>query len=73
MSTWETFLYHLAGALIYGVLGIALFAVAMKIILKVSPFSIRKELEEDQNVALGIVLGAIFIGLAIVVGAAIQG
>lgn len=66
-------LYHLGMAIVYGVLGIAMFAIALKIIVKVSPFAIRKELEEDQNTALGIVIGSIFIGLAIILAAAIQG
>jgi uncharacterized membrane protein YjfL (UPF0719 family) len=40
---------------------------------KVTPFSIRKEIEEDQNIALGIIIGAAFIGLAIILAAAIKG
>ena len=37
------------------------------------PFSIMKEIEHDQNVALGVVMGAILLGLAIIVAAAIHG
>lgn len=73
MNVWESSLYHIGMAVVYGVLGIAMFAIALKIIVKVSPFAIRKEIEEDQNTALGIVIGAIFIGLAIILAAAIQG
>ncbi|MFP6686390.1 MAG: DUF350 domain-containing protein [Polyangiaceae bacterium] len=40
---------------------------------KLSPFSIRKEIEEDQNTALGIVIGSVIIGLALVIAAAISG
>jgi putative membrane protein len=39
----------------------------------VTPFSIRKEIEEDQNIALGILIGAIMLGLAIIIAAAIHG
>jgi putative membrane protein len=39
---------------------------------KMTPFSIRKELEEDQNIALGIVMGAALIGIAIILGSVIQ-
>jgi putative membrane protein len=53
--------------------GLILFAVAFWIIGKVTPFSIRKELEEDQNVALGIVIAAVIIGIALIVSAAIHG
>ena len=36
-----------------------------------TPFSLRKELEEDQNIAVGILMGAMFIALAIIVAAVI--
>lgn len=70
---WSDALLHLGAAIVYGVLGIAMFAVALKVIVKVSPFAIRKEIEEDQNVALGVVIASIFVGLAIILAAAIQG
>jgi uncharacterized membrane protein YjfL (UPF0719 family) len=39
----------------------------------VTPFSIRKEIEEDQNIALGIVIGAMLLGIALIIAAAING
>jgi putative membrane protein len=59
--------------LIFAVIGILIFALAFWIIVKATPFSVRKEIEEDQNVAIAIVIGAIILGIAIVVAAAIQG
>ena len=59
--------------LAFTLIGLILFAIAFWIIVKVSPFSIRKELEEDQNVALGIVIAAVIIGIALIVSAAIHG
>ena len=59
--------------LIFAVIGVVIFAIAFWIIVKATPFSIRKEIEEDQNVAIAIVIGAIIIGIALVVAAAIQG
>lgn len=59
--------------LIFAVMGLVLFALAFFIIVKVSPFSIRKELEEDQNTALGIVIGSVIIGIAMILSAAIHG
>ena len=40
---------------------------------KVMPFSMRKEIEEDQNTALGIIMAGVLIGLSIILSAAIQG
>ncbi|MEM6292594.1 MAG: DUF350 domain-containing protein [Myxococcota bacterium] len=64
---------QLLGALIYSLIGIGLFGLAFFIIVKVAPFSIRKEIEEDQNTALGIIIGAVIIGIALIISAAVQG
>jgi len=67
-------LFHLSQlvwTLIYSVLGVLVFSLVFWIVTKISPFSIRKEIEEDQNTALGIIIGAIFIGIAIIIAAAI--
>ena len=38
----------------------------------VLPFSIKKEITEDQNVGLGIILGSFVIGISIIISAAIR-
>ena len=63
----------LVTTLIFVFIGLIFFALAFFILSKATPFSIRKEIEEDQNVALGIVIGAMLIGIAIIIAAAIQG
>jgi uncharacterized membrane protein YjfL (UPF0719 family) len=57
----------------YTVFGLLVFGLAFWIIVKVTPFSIRKELEEDQNTALAIVIGAVILGLAIIIASVIHG
>jgi len=59
--------------LIFTITGLILFALAFWIMGKVTPFSIRKEIEEDQNMALGIVIAAVIIGIALIVSAAVHG
>ena len=61
----------LVTTLIFVFVGIAFFAVAYGILSRIYP--IKKEIEEDQNIALGIVIGSIMIGIAIIIAAAIQG
>lgn len=63
----------LVTALIFTGMGLALFAIAFVIMAKVAPFSLRKEIEEDQNTSLAILMGAVIIGIAIIVAAAIHG
>jgi len=59
--------------LVFAIIGIILFALAFWLIVKVSPFSTRKEIEDDQNVALAIVIGSVILGIALIVAAAVHG
>ncbi len=59
--------------LVFSVIGIVVFLAAFWLITKVTPFSIRKEIEEDQNTSLGIIIGSVIIGIALIISAAIHG
>lgn len=63
----------LVSALAFSALGLVLFAIAFIIIVKVTPFSLRKEIEEDQNTALAIIIASVIIGISLIVSAAIHG
>lgn len=69
----EKVLPVLATTLIFVLIGLVVFGIAFFIVVKVSPFSVKKEIEEDQNISLGIIIGAIIIGIAMIISAAIQG
>lgn len=58
---------------VFVILGLVVFAVSFFIMEKVTPFPIHKELEEDQNIAVGIVIAALILGIAIIIAAAISG
>ena len=58
---------------IFTAFGLLVFGIAYFIILKATPFSIRKEIEEDHNVALAVVIGAVILGISLIISAAIQG
>lgn len=60
-------------SLVFVLIGIVTFGVAFLVITKVTPFSIRKEIEQDQNTALGIVIGSVIIGLSLIISSAIKG
>ena len=59
--------------IIFVAIGLVVFAVAFLIVVLVAPFSVKKEIEEDHNTALAVIIGAIIIGIAMIVSAAIQG
>ena len=58
---------------IFVAIGLIVFAIAFLIVVLVAPFSVKKEIEEDQNTSLAIIIGAIIIGVAMIISAAIQG
>ena len=70
MST-EPHLIQIILTLVYAALGLVVFGIGFLIFNKLTPFSVRKEIEEDQNTALGIIIGAVIIGLSIIIAAAI--
>jgi putative membrane protein len=58
-------------SVIYSILGTVVLGLSFYVIEKILPFSMRKEIAEDHNTALGIILGAFIIGLSIIIAAAI--
>jgi len=59
--------------MIFVALGLLFFAATFFIIVRVVPFSVKKEIEEDHNNALAILIGSMIIGMALIISAAIQG
>jgi len=60
----ETILYILVGVIIY--------VLSIIIVEKLTPWSLQKELVEDQNIAIAIMFAGFFIGIAIIIWAAIS-
>lgn len=62
---------HILSSLVYSGIGMVMFLIAFFLIVKIAPFSVQKEIEEDQNTSLGIIIGSVVIGLSIIIAAAI--
>ena len=62
----------LVNALVYSVLGILIFVIAFLIIDKMTPYHLWKEIVEDKNVALAVLIGALSIGMCIIIAAAVH-
>ena len=72
MSPMPTdFVPDLIAALVYALLGILAFVVAFMVVDRLTPGSLWKEIIEEHNVALAVMVGAISIGISIVIAASI--
>ena len=57
--------------IVYGMLGFLLFLVILWIIEKLTPFSIRKEIIDEHNTSLAILLGAFYIAIGLIIAAVV--
>jgi len=60
------------GSLLYAVIGLAVFWLAFRLIDKLTPYDLWQEIVEKQNMALGVVVAAMSLGISIIVAAAIH-
>lgn len=65
------FMNEVISSIVFGIIGILLAALGYKVFDWITPFCLTKELAEDQNVSIGIVVGSIIIGVSIIVAVAI--
>ena len=61
----------LLDASIFGVAGIALLIIGYYIWELVTPYNLRRELQENKNLAVAVVVAAFILGMAIVIAAAL--
>jgi putative membrane protein len=59
-------------ATIFGVIGIVLLILGYYIWELVTPYNLRRELQDNKNLAVAVVAAAFIVGMAIVVGAALM-
>ena len=64
--------HALANALVYSLLGIVIFALSFVIIDKMTPYHLWREVVQDKNVALAILVGSVAIGMCIIIAAAVH-
>ena len=60
------------GSLVYAIIGVVIFWLCFVIIDKITPYDLWHEIVEKHNVALGMVVAAMSLGICIIVAAAIH-
>lgn len=61
------------GSILFALIGVIIFWLSFVIIDKITPYDLWQEIVEKQNVALGLVVAAMSLGISIIVAAAIHG
>lgn len=64
---------HLIAAVVFSLIGIVVFAISLFVMEKSTKFSIVHEIVEEHNQAMAIIVGAIVLGISIIIAAAILG
>ena len=64
--------HPLLNAIIFASLGIAVFAVAVAVLLKLTPLKLWREIVEEKNVAVAIFAGAVALGICWIIAAAMH-
>jgi putative membrane protein len=63
---------YLLNAIVYSVVGIVIFSLAFAVIDRLTPYNLWKEICENRNTALAIVVGAVSIGVCIIIASAVN-
>lgn len=61
------------GAIVYSTLGLLVFAIGFRLFDRITPGNFWKEILDEHNTALAILVGAVAIGISLIISAAIHG
>ena len=67
----DTLASNAIAAVLFALLGITVFLVSFVVVDRLTPYTLWKEIIEEHNTALAILIGAIALGMSIIVAAAI--
>ena len=62
----------LVNAFVYSLLGIVIFVISFTLFDKLTPYALWKEIVEEQNTALAILVGAVALGMCVIIAAAVH-
>ena len=67
------YLSAVINSIVFSVIGVVVFWVSFVVIDTLTPYNLWKEISEDRNLALAIVVGAMSLGICTIIAAAIHG
>lgn len=63
---------YLLNAFVYSILGIILFVISFAVLDKLTPYALWKEIVEEKNIALAIMVGFMSLGMCVIIAAAVH-
>jgi uncharacterized membrane protein YjfL (UPF0719 family) len=63
---------NIVAAIVFATIGIVIFAVSFVVLDKLTPATLSREIIEEHNTALAVLLGLIALSLSIIIAAAIH-
>jgi uncharacterized membrane protein YjfL (UPF0719 family) len=64
---------YVVNAFVFSLVGLLVFTVSFYLFDRLTPYNLWKEILEEHNIALAVVVGAISIGICIIISSAIHG
>jgi putative membrane protein len=68
----DLIMHNVINALVFAFVGIFIFVIAFFIMDKLTPYHLWKEIVQEHNMALAILVGAISLGICIIIAAAVH-
>jgi len=65
-------LNNVVNAVVYAGIGIVIFLAAFLVLDKVTPYNLWKEIVQEHNTALAILLGGMSLGICVIIAAAVH-
>lgn len=68
----ETLVANVTAAVVFAFLGLLVFGLVLVIVDRLTPYTLWKEIVDEHNTALAVLMGAMAIGISIIIAAAIH-
>ena len=63
---------NIVNALLFALLGILIFVIAFIVLDKLTPYHLWKEIVQEHNIALAILVGSLSMGICLIIAAAVH-
>jgi putative membrane protein len=67
-----TLLSNVVSAVVFAVLGITVFLLTFVVVDRLTPYTLWREIIDEHNTALAVLIGAVALGMSIIIAAAIH-